>query len=158
MRYTNLTEQERNGVLTRHIVETTERVTSYHTVWGGTKKAAKEAVDSGEVMPDDDHRDYDVPTRAKITRTQKYIACKNYGKVTARHSRPLGGAYHIRLVNHKKCQEIIQVPRLVQAEDGHYYPLLDDGQEAWIARNKGVAVCSVCEQREADKRFVEVTE
>lgn len=156
MRYTNLTEQERNGVLTRHIVETTERVTSYHTVWGGTKKAAKEAVDSGEVMPDDDHRDYDSPTRAKITRTLKYIACKNYGKSTARQSR--FGVGQIRLVSWRKCQDIIQVPRLVQAEweDGCYYPLLEDGQEAWIARNKGVAVCSVCEQREADKRFVEV--
>lgn len=157
MRYTNLTEQERNGVLTRHIVETTERVTSYHTVWGGTKAAAKNAVDWGDVMPDDDHRDYDVPTRAKITRTEKYIACKNYGKITARKSKAFGTG-PTRLVSHKKCQDIIQVPRLVQAEDGHYYPLLSEGQDAWIARNKGVAVCSVCEQREADERFVEVAE
>lgn len=151
-----LTEQERNGVLTRHIVETTERVTSYHTVWGGTKAAAKEAVDSGDVMPDDDHRDYDVPTRAKITRTEKWIACKNYGKITARKTNWINE--QSRLVSRRKCLDIIQVPRLVQAEDGHYYPLLNEGQDAWIARNKGVAVCSVCEQREADKRFVEVVE
>jgi len=156
MRYTNLTEDERNGVLTRHIVETTERVTSYHTVWGGTKKAAKEAVDSGDVMPDDDHRDYDVPTQAKITRTEQWIACKNYGKITARKTSWYGK--NERLVSHRKCQDIIQVPRLVQAEDGHYYPLLNEGQDAWIARNKGVAVCSVCKQREADERYLEVVE
>ena len=154
MRYTNLSKQERNGVLKRHIVETTERVTSYHTVWGGTKKAAKEAVDSGDVMPNDDHRDYDVPTQAKITRTEQWIACKNYGKITARKSKGFDG--NPRLVSHRMCQDLIQVPRLVQAEDGHYYPLLNEGQDAWIARNKGVAVCSFCEQREADKRFVEV--
>ncbi len=158
MRYTNLTEQERNGALTRHIVETTERVTSYHTVWGGTKKAAKDAVNSGDVMPDDDHRDYDAPTRAKITRTEKWIACKNYGKITARKSRPFDWDSSPRLVAHKKCQEIIQVPRLVQAEDGCYYPLISEGQAAWIARNKGVAMCSVCEHREADARFMEVSE
>lgn len=156
MRYTNLSKQERNGVLKRHIVETTERVTSYHTVWGGTKKAAKEAVDSGDVMPNDDHRDYDVPTQAKITRTEQWIACKNYGKITARTASWI--TEKPRLVSHRRCQDLIQVPRLVQAEDGHYYPLLNEGQDAWIARNKGVAMCSICEQREADKRFVEVEE
>ena len=157
MRRTNLTEQERNGVLKRHIVETTERVTSYHTVWGGTKKAAKDAVDSGDVMPDDDHRDYDVPTRPKITRTEQWIACKNYGKTTGRQSRAFGTG-PTRTVEHRKCQDLIQVPRLVQAEDGRYYPLLNEGQDAWIARNKGVAVCSFCEIREADARFSEVVE
>tara|TARA_R110001592_G_scaffold14510_2_gene64724 strand:+ start:2316 stop:2789 length:474 start_codon:yes stop_codon:yes gene_type:complete len=155
MRYTQLTEQERNGVLSRHIVETTERVTSYHAVWGGTKKAAKDAVDSGDVEPDDDHRDYDTPTRAKITRTEQWIACKNYGTSTARHSKPFGTG-PIRLVSWRKCLDLIQVPTRTVRLDGRWYPMMPEEQAAWIARNKGVAMCSVCEHRSTDERFVEV--
>ena len=157
MRYTNLTEQERNGVLWRHIVETTERVTSYHGVWGGTKKAAKDAVDSGDVMPDDDHREYDSPTRAKITRTEKWIACRNYGKVTARHSTTFGEG-QIRLVSWRKCEDIIQVPTRTVRLDGRWYPMMPEEQALWIDTNKGAVMCSVCKQREADKRFMEVDE
>ena len=157
MRYTNLTEQERNGVLSRHIVETTERVTSYHTVWGGTKKAAKDAVDNGDVMPDDDHRDYDSPTRAKITRTEKWIACKNYGKTTARHSRTFGVG-QIRLVSWRKCEDIIKVPTREQNANGYWVPMMPEIQDEWIGKNKGVAMCSVCEHRSTDKRFMEVDE
>ena len=110
-------------------------MTSYHTVWGGTKKAAKDAVDGGDVQPDDDHREYDVPTRAKITHSEMWIACKNYGKVTARP-----GIYNTRtgqqqLVSHKMCQDIIQVP---------------------TRGTNGVVMCSVCERRYADKRYTEV--
>ena len=154
MRYTNLSEQERNGVLKRHIVETTERVTSYHAVWGGTKKAAKEAVDSGDVMPDDDHREYDVPTQAKITRTEQWIACKNYGKITARTASWI--TEKPRLVSHRLCQDLIQVPtRTVRWNEG-FFPMMPEELTAWIDANKGVALCAVCQSREADKRFEEV--
>jgi hypothetical protein len=151
MRRMNLTEDERNGVLKRHIVETTERVTSYHTVWGGTKKAAKEAVDSGDVMPDDDHRDYDVPTQAKIWTTEQWIACKNYGKMTGRTTRG-------RTVAHRLCQDLIQVPtRTVRWNEG-FFPMMPKEMAAWIDANKGVALCAVCQSREADKRFSEVVQ
>lgn len=155
MRRTNLTEQERNGVLKRHIVETTERVTSYHTVWGGTKKAAKDAVWNGDVMPNDDHRDYDTPTKPKITRTEQWIACKNYGKVTARTT---WIANRPRTVAYRKCEDLIQVPIRTIRFDHRFYPMMPEEQAAWIARNKGVALCAVCASREADARFSEVVE
>jgi len=154
MRRMNLTEDERNGVLKQHIVETTERVTSYHTVWGGTKKAAKDAVDSGDVMPDDDHRDYDVPTQAKITRTEQWIACKNYGKMTGRTTRGFDGKP--RTVAHRLCQDLIQVPtRTVRWNEG-FFPMMPEERMEWIDANKGVALCAVCQSRGADKRFSEV--
>ncbi len=156
MRYTNLTEQERNGVLKRHIVETTERVTSYHTVWGGTKKAAKEAVWNGDVMPDDDHREYDIPTQPKITRTEQWIACKNYGKVSGRTTRGFDGKP--RTVAHRKCQDLIEVPTRTVRLDNRFYPMMPEEQAAWIARNKGVALCAVCLSRKVDERYVEVGE
>lgn len=154
MRYTNLTEQERNGVLKRHIVETTERVTSYYTVWGGTKKAAKDAVDTGDLMPDDDHRDYDIPTRPKITRTEQWLACKNYGKWSGRTTRGFDGKP--RTVSHRLCQDLIQVPIRTVRLDGRWYPMMPEEQAAWIDANKGVVQCAVCQSREADARFSEV--
>lgn len=156
MRYTNLTEQERNGVLKRHIVETTERVTSYHTVWGGTKKAAKDAVWSGDVMPDDDHREYDIPTRPKITRTEQWIACKNYGKMTGRTTRGFDGKP--RTVAHRLCQDLIPAPIRTVRLDGRWYPVMPEEQTAWIDANLGVVRCAVCQSREADARFSEVVE
>ena len=33
--------------------------------------------------------------------------------------------------------------------------MMPEEQAAWIARNKGVAMCSVCEHRSTDERFVE---
>jgi hypothetical protein len=156
MRRTNLSEQERSGVLKRHIVETTERVTSYHTVWGGTKKAAKEAVDSGDVMPDDDHRDYDVPTQAKVTRTEQWIACKNYGKMTGRTTRGFDGKS--RTVAHRLCQDLIQVPTRTIRGNQRFSPMMPEERMEWIDANKGVLLCAVCLSREADERFSEVVE
>ena len=157
MRRMNLTEDERSGVLKRHIVETTERVTSYHTVWGGTKVAARKAVDSGDVMPDDDHRNYDVPTQAKITRTEQWIACKNYGKMTGRKTRGFDWNTS-RTVAHRLCQDLIQVPtRTVRWNEG-FFPMMPEEMAAWIDANKGVLLCAVCLSREADERFSEVVE
>lgn len=149
-----LSEQERSGVIEQHIVETTERVTSYHTVWGGTKKAAKDAVNWGDVMPDDDHRDYGVPTQAKITRTEQWIACKNYGKWTGRTARGFDGK--TRTVAHRLCQDLVRVPIRTARLDGRWYPMMPEEQTAWIDANLGVALCAVCQSREADKRFSEV--
>ena len=150
MRYPKIPKDKRNDVITMHIVETTEKVTSYYTVVGLNKKESIEAVENDgyydgspnsdnnwvNVYPDDDHREYGQMSKPKISDTKHYIPCVNHSEEMYRTRE--GFSYP----SHYKCTQIMEIPKHVLDEAKGVYVVTD--KATWVRQNP---VCYECRRK-----------
>ena len=151
MRYPNIPKDKRNDVITMHIVETTEKVTSYYTVVGLNKKESIEAVENDgyyeslisiddnwvNVYPDDDHREYGQMSKPKISDTKHYIPCVNHSEIMYKAMKgfPTNPSQY-------KCKQIMEIPKHVLDEAKGVYVVTD--KATWIRQNP---VCYECRRK-----------